>query len=127
MKKFFAVMLAILLATSFIGVKTSSAISTSTSEPTNFAAYSSGTNIYLRWDYSYSGIWPLEFLIEEYNYSTHAWDYKGYVKYPTKNKTFTGMSYGRHGYRIRAKENKTWPYSDSYSGYTSTDLAYVLT
>jgi len=129
MKKFFAVMLAILLATSFIGVKTSSAISTSISVPTNFAAYSSGTNIYLRWDYSYSGIWSsyLYFLIEEYNYSTHAWDYKGSVKYPTKNKTFTGMSYGRHGYRIRAEENLPSPLPDTYSGYTSTDLAYVLT
>ncbi|MEA3313118.1 MAG: hypothetical protein U9Q18_01935, partial [Caldisericota bacterium] len=84
MKKFFAVMLAILLITSFIGVKTSSAISTSIPIPANFAAYSSGTNIYLRWDYSYSGIWPLKFLIEEYNYSTHAWDYKGSVTYPTK-------------------------------------------
>jgi titin len=128
MKKFLAVLILFLLVSSFMGVNTSTyAISTSIPTPSNFAAYSSGTNITLRWDYSYSGIWPLKFLIEEYNYSTHAWVYKGYVTYPTKKKTFTGMSYGKHGYRIRAKEDKSWPYSDAYSNYTPTDIAYVLT
>ena len=128
MKKFLAVLILFLLVSSFMGVNTSTyAISTSIPTPSNFAAYSSGTNITLRWDYSYSGIWPLKFLIEEYNYSTHAWVYKGSVTYPTKKKTFAGMSYGKHGYRIRVKEDKSWPYSDEYSSYTATNIAYVLT
>ena len=126
MKKFLAVLLTVLLVSSFVGVKTSSGITASIPVPSNFAAYSYGTSITLRWDYSYSGIWSLKFLIEEYNYSTHKWVYKGYVTYPTKKKTFTQMSYGKHSYRIRAMEDKTSPYPDQYSNYTSTNVAYVL-
>jgi len=127
MKKFLAVLLTILLVVSFVGVKTSSGITTSIPTPSNFVAYSSGTNITLSWDYSYSGFWPLKFLIVEYNYSTNAWDSKGYVPYPTKKKTFTGMGYGKHRYRIRAKEDKPSPLPDVYSEYTSPPTyAYVL-
>ncbi len=115
----------ILMLTIFGGTKITLGM-TNLDKPTNFYAYSVGTTVYLKWDYTYFGIATLKFLIYEYNYSTHTWDYKGSVTYPTKSKTFTGQSYGKHAYRIRAKEDWPFPFSDKYSDYTPTAYAYVL-
>ncbi len=126
MKKKAAVLLivALLLLQSAWGI--SKVFAGTVGVPSNFRATSYGKDITLQWEYSYNGSSPLYFQIYEYDYANHKWVYRGKKKYPTKKAVFTNQSYGKHGYKIKAKIDRTWPYSDLYSDYTSTDLAYVL-
>jgi hypothetical protein len=108
----------------FIGIQS---VSAKIASPQNFKAASVGSTITLKWDYpKYTGLDPLYFQIYEYDYAHHTWNFKKNVKYPTKTASFTGQSYGKHGYKARVKIDKSWPYLDQYSDYTNTDIAYVL-
>ena len=123
MKKFLIVLIAALLLLPFLGVKS---VSAAVSPPAHFRAVAKGTTITLYWDYTYNGSDKLIFQIYEYDYDAHQWKYKKGIKYPYKKAVFTGASYGKHAFRIRAKIDRMWPLSDSYSDYTHVDYAYVL-
>ncbi|HQP00108.1 MAG TPA: hypothetical protein PL042_05805, partial [Caldisericia bacterium] len=76
---------------------------TNLDKPKNPCAFSSGTSIFLQWEYSYSGLGTVYFEIYEWN--GLSWVLKDdTTKYPAVKKTFTGQSLGSHIYKIRAKE-----------------------
>ena len=123
MKKFLVVLIAALLLLPFLGVKS---VSAAVALPANFRAVAKGTTITLYWDYTYNGSDKLVFQIYEYDYGAHQWKYKKGIQYPYKKAVFTDASYGKHAFKVRAKIDRTWPLSDSYSDYTHVDYAYVL-
>lgn len=92
-------------------------------KPHNACAYSSGTSVFLEWDYFYVGLGTVYFEIYEWNGTN--WVLKDdTTKYPTVKKTFTGQTYGIHIYKIRAKEK--FLSLTNYSDYTNSLYAYVL-
>jgi len=95
---------------------------TNLDKPKNPCAFSSGTSIFLQWEYSYSGLGTVYFEIYEWNGSS--WVLKDdTTKYPDVKKTFAGQSLGQHIYKIRAKEKFIFPV---YSDFTTNLYSYVL-
>ncbi len=99
---------------------------TNLDKPRNPCAYSSGNTIFLQWEYSYSGIWPVYFDIYELigiNWILRDDTIRYTPSYTTFRKTFTGQSIGRHIYSIRAKELS---FPINYGPFTINLDAYVL-
>jgi hypothetical protein len=93
--------------------------------PTNFRAYGYGDHIELEWDYStYSRGNTLKFAVSSYDFKTLSWKEIGTVDYPTKSASVSTTQYGRHVYKVRAKEISQS--QTIYSDYSNTDEAYLL-
>ena len=123
MRKFTVFLILVLVLTIFGGMKITLGM-TNLDKPTNVYAFASNTTVFVKWDYTFSGLGTLSFLVYEYDYSTSTWKLKKTVYYPTKEAKFTGVSYGRHRYRIKAK--LSFLFNSYYSDPTNSVYAYVL-
>ena len=125
MKKFVALILVFIFIGGFFSFTNLKAVTTDVPLPINYCAYSSGQNIYIKWVYSacpsgfscYVEIWENENM-------GGIWGLIKTVSASNSPQTFTGQSYGRHQYKLRAK--LTYSLITMYSGYTNTFDAYVL-
>ena len=125
MKKFVALILVFIFIGGFLSFTNLKAVTTDVPLPVNYCAYSSSQNIYIKWVYSAC---PSGFncYIEIYENENMGgiWGLIKTVSASNSPQTFTGQSYGRHQYKLRAK--LTYGFITMYSGYTNPFDAYVL-
>jgi titin len=98
------------------------AITTDAPVPLNYCAGSSGQTVYVQWEYSCPSLYSCSIEIEEYIGGT--WTNIATVSATSSPKTFSGQSYGKHQYRMRAK--LVYLLITMYSDYTPNFYSYVL-
>ena len=127
MKKFLTVSIVILLLCGFLASPGTKAVKADEIPiPINYCAHSSGQTVYIQWNYSC----PSSFTcyVEIYEYKTGIWDNIATVSASATPKSFSGQSYGKHQYKLRAKVVyyiSGIPFT-FYSNYTNVFESYVL-
>ena len=98
------------------------AVVTDVPMPVNYYAWSAGQIVYVQWSYSCPSLYSCSIEIEEYIGSS--WTNIATVSATSSPKTFSGQSYGKHQYRMRAK--LVYLLITMYSSYTPIFYSYVL-
>lgn len=124
MKKFLVLILSFMLFFGSSSVLTLKAVITDAPIPVNYCAYSSGQTVFIQWNYSCPSGFSCYIEIYENENMGGIWGLIKTVSASNSPQTFTGQSYGRHQYKLRAK--LTYSFITMYSGYTNPFDCYVL-
>jgi titin len=123
MKRFLTALVVFLLVSEFLAIGGAQAIPIGVPVPANACAYSSGTTVNIKWDYTCPSGYTCYVEIYENESMGGIWGLIGTVS-AVSSAYYTGQSYGHHQYRLRAKLVSMLP--TKYSSYTSALDAYVL-
>jgi|GEM_PF-792890 len=124
MKKSLAVIIMLMLVSEFLAIGGVKAVTTDVPIPVNACAYSSGTTIYVKWNYSCPSGYECYIEIYENENMGGIWGLLTTVPTSPNYKSFSSQSYGHHQYKLRAKLK--FGLITMYSSYTNPLDAYVL-
>ena len=124
MRKFLAVLVVFLLLSEFLAIGGVKAVTTDVPLPANACAYSYGTTIYVKWNYSCPSGYECYIEIYENENMGGIWGLLATVAASPNSKSFSLQSYGHHQYKLRAKLK--FGIITMYSSYTSPFDSYVL-